>query len=432
MGPKPAGGGGWHLCTFGPSKMFPVKANQINTQVLWFRYFASIAIFAMITGCASVPDRVPVPPELTLQVAIPGVPDARTWADEWPNFSEEIFANFTDADFRRVFPANYGKPANFLAISGGGANGAFGAGLFNGWTAAGTRPEFGVVTGVSTGALTAPFVFLGSEYDDALKTVFTTTSTDDIAKNRNILAALLSDSMSDTKPLQALIAKSITPEMIAAIGREHQRGRRLYIGTVNLDAGRSVIWSIGAIALSHHPDKVTLIHELLRASAAIPIAFPPVAISVEADGVAYEELHVDGGTGSQVFVYPAAANFRLMMEKLNVQGTPKVYVVRNAFVEPDYQGINRSILPIASRTIESLIRTQGIGDLYQIYTLCIRDDNDFNLAYIPSSFNETPTEGFDPVYMTKLFELGYQMARDGYPWQKVPPGFEIEDLYDDQ
>ncbi len=162
--------------------MFRVKVNQISTQFLLFRYFAAIAIFAVITGCASVPDRVPVPPELTLQAAIPGIPDARIWADEWPKFSEEIFAKFTDADFRRVFPATYGKPANFLAISGGGANGAFGAGLFSGWTAAGTRPEFGVVTGVSTGALTAPFVFLGPEYDDVLKTIYTTTSTDDISK----------------------------------------------------------------------------------------------------------------------------------------------------------------------------------------------------------------------------------------------------------
>ena len=412
--------------------MFHGKSIQIRMVALQLRRLFALAIFATIAGCASIPDREPVPAELTLQAGIPGVPDARTWADEWPKFSKEIFAKFTDADFRREFAALYGKPANFLAISGGGANGAFGAGLFSGWTATGSRPEFAVVTGVSTGALTAPFVFLGSEFDDVLKTIYTTTSTDDIAKKRNLLAAIFSDAMSDTKPLQALIAKYITPEIIAAVGREHQRGRRLFIGTVNLDAGRSVIWNIGAIALSDYPDKVTLIHELMRASAAIPIVFPPVAIPVEADGVAYDELHVDGGTGSQVFVYPAAVNLRIIKEKLKVQGTPKIYVVRNAFVEPDYQGINRSILPIASRTIESLIRTQGIGDLYQIYAICVRDGNDFNLAYIPSSFTEEPAEAFDPVYMSKLFDLGYQMGRDGYPWQKVPPGFETGDLYDDK
>jgi len=412
--------------------MFHGKSIQIRMVALQLRRLFALAIFATIAGCVSIPDREPVPAELTLQAGIPGVPDARTWADVWPKWSKEIFAKFTDADFRREFAAIYGKQAAFLAISGGGANGAFGAGLFSGWTAAGNRPEFAVVTGVSTGALTAPFVFLGSEYDDVLKTIYTTTSTDDISKNRSLLAALFGDAMAGTKPLQALIAKYITPEIIAAVGREHQRGRRLFIGTVNLDAGRSVIWNIGAIAVSDYPDKMTLIHELMRASAAIPIAFPPVAIPVEADGVAYDELHVDGGTGSQVFVYPAALNFRIIKEKLKVQGTPKIYVVRNAFVEPDYQGINRSLLPIASRTIESLIRTQGIGDLYQIYALCVRDGNDFNLAYIPSSFTEEPAESFDPVYMSKLFDLGYQMGREGYSWKKVPPGFETEDLYDDK
>jgi len=182
--------------------MFHGKSIQIRAQVPQLPWLLALGMFATLSGCVSVPDRTPVPAELTLQAAIPGVPDARAWADEWPKFSEEIFAKFTDADFRRVFPATYGKPANFLAISGGGANGAFGAGLFSGWTAAGTRPEFAVVTGVSTGALTAPFVFLGSEYDDVLKTVYTTTSTDDISKNRNFLAALFSDAMADTKPLQ--------------------------------------------------------------------------------------------------------------------------------------------------------------------------------------------------------------------------------------
>jgi predicted acylesterase/phospholipase RssA len=169
-----------------------------------------------------------------------------------------------------------------------------------------------------------------------------------------------------------------------------------------------------------------LIHELLRASAAIPVAFPPVIIPVEAEGKQYDELHVDGGTGSQVFVYPAAADWRLITEKLKVKGKPQVYVIRNSFLDPDYQGMKRNVLPIASRTIDSLIRTQGVGDLYQIYALCRRDGNDFNLAYIPPDFTDEPTEGFDPVYMKKLLDRGYQMALDGYPWEKAPPGFIIE------
>jgi len=148
-----------------------------------------------------------------------------------------------------------------------------------------------------------------------------------------------------------------------------------------------------------------------------------VIISVEAEGKQYDELHVDGGTGSQVFVYPAAVDWRLITRKLKAQGKPQVYVIRNSFLDPDYRGIKRNVLPIASHTINSLIRMQGIGDLYQVYALCKRDGNDFNLAYIPSDFIDEPAEGFDPVYMSKLLDRGYQMALEVYPWENAPPGF---------
>jgi predicted patatin/cPLA2 family phospholipase len=377
----------------------------------------------ILSGCETIPERNPLPPELTKQASIPGVPEARFWADEWPKYSLEKIESYTDADYRRYYPGIYGQPHNYLAISGGGADGAFGAGLLVGWTASGTRPEFTMVTGISTGALTAPFAFLGPDYDDELKRVYTTTTTRDIANERWVLAAILSDSMADTKPLRALISRYVTADVIEAIGREHKRGRRLFIGTVNLDAGRSVIWNIGAIAVSDYPHKLGLIHDVLQASAAIPIAFPPVVIPVEANDRSYDELHVDGGTGSQVFVYPAAVDWRQVTKKLKVKGAPKVYVIRNAILEPDYNGVKRGLLPIASRSISSLIRTQGIGDLYQIYALCKRDETDFNLAYIPYTFTEKPSEGFDPVYMTKLFDLGYEKSMRGYPWAKSPPGF---------
>ena len=387
---------------------------------------ATVILVLFISGCSSAPERNPLPPEYTLDAVIPGIPEARFWGDEWPAFSREIFESYTDADYQENFSKLYNAPHNYLAISGGGANGAFGAGLLLGWTATGKRPEFSMVTGVSTGALTAPFAFLGSEYDDQLKTVFTTTTTSDIVKKRNPIAALLGDSIADTKPLQHLLEKYIGVEMIEAIAVEHDKGRRLFIGTVNLDAGRSVIWNIGAIASSNHPQKVQLIHDILRASSAIPVAFPPVVISVEANGQQFDEMHVDGGTGSQVFVYPAAIDWKQITHLLKIKGNPQVYVIRNSFLDPDYLGMKRNVLPIASRTIDALIRSQGIGDIYQIYALCKRDDNEFNLAYIPSDFLDKPTEAFDPVYMTKLLEHGYQLAIQGYPWQKSPPGYILE------
>ena len=399
------------------------------------RFFSSLgyagrwvaaALAVILAGCSGVPERQAVPPEYTLKAGIPGVPEARFWGDEWPTFAAERFEQYTDADFRREFDGIYDKPHSYLAISGGGANGAYGAGLLVGWTATGERPEFSMVTGVSTGALTAPFAFLGPDYDDEMQEVYTSTTTNDIAVERNLFAAAFGDSVTDTAPLKKLIAKYIRDEMIDAIAREHKRGRRLFIGTVNLDAGRSVIWNIGAIAASDHPQKTALIRELLRASAAIPVAFPPIIIPVEAEGQQYDEMHVDGGTGSQVFVYPAAVDWKQITQKLKAHGKPQVYVIRNSFLDPDYNGIKRSVFPIASRTIDSLIRTQGIGDLYQIYALCKRDGNDFNLAYIPADFTDEPAEGFDPVYMRKLFDRGYQMALKGYRWEKAPPGFLVE------
>jgi predicted acylesterase/phospholipase RssA len=384
---------------------------------------AVIVLAFILTACSSIPERNPVPNNLAEMTSIPGVADARFWADEWPQFSIDRLESYTDADFQKYFPAIYNKPHNYLAVSGGGANGAYGAGLLLGWTASGTRPEFTMVTGISTGSLTAPFAFLGPDYDDELKKVYTTTKTSDIAIERGLLSGLFSDSLADTAPLKALIAQYITPELVEAIGEQHKLGRRLFIGTVNLDAGRSVIWNIGAIANSDYPEKINLIRDILRASAAIPIAFPPVVIPVEANGILYDELHVDGGTGSQVFVYPAAVNWQLITGKLKVKGKPNVYVIRNAFVNTTHQGTNRSLLPIASRAIDSLIRTQGIGDLYQIYALCKRDGNTFNLAYIPSTFKEEPSEGFDPIYMGKLFDLGYEKSVKAYPWEHSPPGF---------
>lgn len=409
------------LCKLELLSMSLLAKFRLHDRARALVYASTLAV--IVSGCASVPEHNPLPLELTNQAGIPGIPEARFWADEWPKFGREMLETFTEAQFRSQFSGIYDQPHNYLAISGGGANGAYGAGMLVGWTASGTRPEFSMVTGVSTGALTAPFAFLGPDYDDELEEVYTKTKTSDVAHPRGLISAMFSDSLADTKPLRALIAKYVTAELVEAIAQEHKRGRRLFVGTVNLDAGRSVVWNIGAIAVSDSPEKLTLIHDVLQASSAIPIAFPPVSIPVAANGQRHTELHVDGGTGSQVFVYPAAVDWRQITQKLKVKGDPKVYVMRNAFLEADYRGVTRELLPIASRTIESLIRTQGIGDLYQIFALSQRDGNDFNLAFIPATFTEEPTEGFDPVYMGKLFELGRKKALDGYPWEKSPPGF---------
>ncbi|MCA3556495.1 MAG: patatin-like phospholipase family protein, partial [Aestuariivirga sp.] len=188
---------------------------------------------------------------------------------------------------------------NFLALSGGGSNGAFGAGLLTGWTEAGTRPEFTIVTGISTGSLTAPFAYLGPPYDKLLTEAYTQISGRDVFRRKPVLSALRSSAAADNTPLRQLVARYVTDRMVADIAVQNGRGRKLLIGTTNLDAGRPVVWDIGAIAASGEPDRKQLIQDILVASSSIPGLFPPVKIKVVADGKTFDEMHVDGGTTNQ-------------------------------------------------------------------------------------------------------------------------------------
>ena len=141
-------------------------------------------------------------------------------------------------------------------------------------------------------------------------------------------------------------------------------------------------------------------------------------------GKRYDELHVDGGAASQVFLYPASLDWERVLEKFEVKGTPEVYVIRNSQMTTKPASVKRKLLPIGARAMASIIKNQGIGDLYRIYALTERDGVGYNAAWIPGDFQEESNEEFDPVYMRKLFDRGYEMAKDGYPWAKVPPEFE--------
>jgi hypothetical protein len=382
---------------------------------------AILLLVVLLQGCASIPERNPLPPESGNEAQIAGIPDARHWGDVTPPYADAWFAA-SKTEIRKRYSAIYGKQHHYLAISGGGANGAFGAGLLVGWSATGSRPQFTMVTGISTGALTAPFAFLGSDYDDEIKAGSTEYSTKDLLTKNSKLKTLTGDSMADTVPLRAMIARYIDDDVVQAIAKEYRKGRALFIGTTNLDAQRPVIWNIGRIANSGNPRAKDLIHDIMLASASIPVSFPPVMIEVEANGQHYDEMHVDGGTTTQVFLYPLGIDWRRVEKKLDVKGTPQVYVIRNSILTPKWVTVDRELPPIAGRSVSSLIRTQGIGDMYRIYVGVKRDGLDYHLAYIPADFKLESKEPFDREYMGKLFELGYEMARKGYPWEKEPPG----------
>jgi len=374
-----------------------------------------------VTGC-STPDRLPAVPVASALQARPGLGAVRYLVSrETDSFAAEAVSA---VDKERQWLASQGQgqdlaPAYYLAVSGGGDNGAYGAGFLNGWTAAGTRPQFKLVTGVSTGALIAPFAFLGPKYDYVLERVYTSTSQRDIFKKRGVVKALFGDAMADTRPLAKTISTYVNRQLLDEIAAEYAKGRILLVGTTNLDSLEPVIWNMGAIAARKDPEAISLFSNILLASASIPGAFPPVMIDVNLDGRHYQEMHVDGGTVAQLFLYPPSVSTAGARPRKRV-----AYILRNARLDADWASTERRTMTIAMRAIDSLTRTQGIGDLYRVYATSQRDGVDFNLAYIPPSFNVPHSAMFDTAYMKALYDVGFTAAKSGYQWQKYPPGFE--------
>lgn len=393
---------------------------RVDLLVVWIIAAMSLA------GCTAPVRKNAVPEELTTQAVVPGLSDVRYRTDidvesvlqEGTRAFEREMSYLASRGHRGPLP-----PAIYLAVSGGGDNGAFSAGFLNGWSEAGDRPKFKLVTGVSTGAFIAPFAFLGEEYDDRLKRFYTTLAPSDIRKKRPLIAALTNDALADNAPLWELIEKEVDQALLDAIAEEYNKGRLLLVATVDLDARHSVLWNMTRIAASSDPKALHLFRSIMIASAAIPGHFPPVMIDVEAGGREYQEMHVDGGTASQVFVYPLSLKIKELSLKNRVVRERRVYIIRNARLDPDWAEVDRKTLTIAERAITTLIQTQGIGDIYRIYLASQRDDVDFNLAYIPKSFDASHTEEFDTGYMRALYDTGYELAAKNYPWKKIPPSF---------
>ena len=390
-------------------------SNRSIASVL--RALFTLALMAVVSACATTRAfDTAVPARFSEAAIVPDLSYIRIWGDEEPpNLS---------ALARQLASGGREKHWNILALSGGGPDGAYGAGLLNGWSQRGTRPEFKVVTGISTGAIIAPFAFLGPKYDGQLRKFYTTVKTDDILVTRIVAGLLGGAALADTTGFEKLIAEHTSEKMLDEIAAEARKGRYLLIGTTNLDAQRPVIWSIGHLAVSRHPNRLDLFRRIIRASAAIPGAFPPVTIDVTANGKKYAELHVDGSVTNQVFAYPPQLTTAAIDKYLGYRPRRTLYIIRNAQVSPEYQVTDGGVLPIAVRSIDTLLKSYGVGDLYRLYAIARRDRLEYNLTYIPDSFRETPKELFDPEYMRKLFDLGYQTGLSGVAWQNVPPGLE--------
>jgi predicted acylesterase/phospholipase RssA len=308
---------------------------------------------------------------------------------------------------------------NILVLSGGGADGAFGAGVLVGWSETGLRPRFDVVTGVSTGALMATLVFLGSEYDSVLKDVYTTVDSDDIYKKKGI-KAVFSDSLLDYTPLKDKVESLVTDELLDRVAREHNAGRRLYVATTNLDSGDVVVWDMGFIAASGHPDRIKFYQQVLLASAAVPGLFKPVYIRPSESSKA-RQMHVDGGVKAPVLL-------RAFMLK-QPAARRSVYVIVNSqmkLLNAD-KAVEPEVLDISRKSITELLRGLLQRTVYQTYVTARQSKASFNLISIPDNA-PAAKDGltFEPAVMQRQYELGRDFGRAGGGWMSEPP--RLEDL----
>ena len=363
-----------------------------------------------------------VPHDLEVTAHVVGFPDEVRYFPRDPGDRKLITKEFVDSWEREkaYLHQQVLLPTSYLAISGGGDNGAFTAGFLNGWTKAGTRPQFKLVTGVSTGGLIAPFAFLGPAYDETVKSMYTNVSRKDIFTDRMFYSAFLHDAMADTIPLWQILKVKVTQNLVDAIAAEYAKGRLLFVSTTNLDARRPVIWNVTKIAASRQPGALDLIRKIMLASASLPGAFPPVMFNVEANGKTFEEMHVDGSTSAQVFLY-AGIELDKISEEHGAQRERTAYILCNARLDPEWGEVERRTLSITFKAIETLIEYHVIGDVYRIYAITKRDGTDFNLAYISETFKVPHTTQFDTAYMRQLYEFGFGQAAAGYRWAKQPP-----------
>jgi predicted acylesterase/phospholipase RssA len=377
-----------------------------SRRQLLVRPFAFLAAMSVLAGCSSLPRTAYTASDAASSTVL-DLSELRRYADE------PASAYFkTDVNSRA-------GPLSYLALSGGGADGAYGAGVLNGWTAAGTRPRFSVVSGVSTGALIAPFAFLGPAYDATLRDIYTSGIAESLLDTPSIVHALFGSGLFGNTQLRELVARYVGQDMLAAIAAEHAKGRRLLVVTTNLDTQRTVIWDMGRIAAIGSPQALDLFRDVLAASASIPVVFPPMLIDAEANGHRFQEMHVDGGVTAPVLTLPEA--FLLRNGAITRGLRMNIYILVNDKVERDFRLVPNSTIDIAARASASVMKTQIRSVLFETYDFARRNNFEFNLTYIAKDFPSPGSSGFETGYMRSLYQYGFDKAKAGDFWAKAPP-----------
>jgi predicted acylesterase/phospholipase RssA len=410
------------------SFLMPALTRQTTTCLA----AAWLVIFSL-SGCV-LPRREAAVPSTLTEVVQPL--DAQVLR-YWPTLdSTGIERAVVEAEKREVdSESNNSLPlpaASYLALSGGGDGGAFGAGLLVGWSDAGTRPEFTLVTGISAGALLAPFAFLGPRYDYVLREVSNQSNASHIYRSRGMLALLTSDGMNDDVPLRTMIDKYITADVLDQIAEQYKRGRLLFVGTTDLDMGQPVIWDMGAIAAEGDAAALRLFRQIILASAAIPGIFPPVMLDVQWHGQRYQEMHVDGAVTRQVFLLPPDALEHRLSHSARIH---HIYVVRNGRLDNQWQCTLRRTTAVAHRAIDTIIDQQVMNDVSRLELSAIASGADFHLAYIGNDFAFPHSAMFSADYLQHLYEYAHEMAARGHSWSNglpVPAAASVQVADSDQ
>ena len=393
------------------------------------RIWLALTVALLLCACAGQPR--PTPPTKEDSYALPwGAVALEREPQSTPDaFRDELIASLRKRVYAKLAASGDG-PITYrvLAISGGGSRGAYGAGLLTGWTERGDRPEFDVVTGISTGAMMATHAFLGASYDEGLQ-LYRRTKDEDVFKARGKFAALNQDAVLDTAPLRKTLAALLTEDVIRRVAEEHAKGRRLFIGTTNLDANAFTIWDMGAIASSARPDAVQHYRDVVLASAAFPIAFPPVYFEIQRpDGTRYTQMHADGGLRQTVFFYDFLDEWREALRAAGVSPDrvhPELYLLNNDRIHAraGYRPVEGRTLAIAGTSIDTLMRQTVLSSLYRLWVISLSHRADFNLAFIPKDFDLSDNSlRFDHDEMERLYQLGHENAVSGQAWrtQKAP------------
>ncbi|MFC0172043.1 patatin-like phospholipase family protein [Vibrio comitans] len=369
----------------------------------------------LVSACSQTPERQAHPKSETLMPL--NITNARFWDGDNLNSSDYDFHGEYE---KLVSNKAEGEPINYLALSGGGVNGAFSAGILNAWSETGERPEFDLISGISTGAIVSVFAYLGEDYDEALRNYYTQTSMDEMFKKNALFSIGTRNAFVDVSGFEGKVRAEVDMQMMQALAAERAKGRILIVGTTSLDNEKLALWDIGLIAKEGSPEAMALIQDIIIASSSIPGLFPAKLISIS-DGVNhYDEVHVDGGISRQVFATP-----QWMRTSLAEDGFEQnIFVIRNGRLKPTFRSIDYDLADISVRSISSLTRNQGVGDVEHIYHFSKQNDIGFHLAFIDSDFEYFADHADTLQYMRLLYDYGYRSFNKDQLWHSLPPSVQ--------